>query len=79
LLSRLDEVSRALGLGPITPVDPRAAGAADIFFVAADVEMALDAPGLKGKADHTVEETADLRLLPIQIKRAAVLLHRLTR
>lgn len=31
------------------------------------------------KADHTVDETADLRLMPVQIKRAAVLLHRLTR
>jgi glutamate carboxypeptidase len=40
--------------------------------------MAIDALGLKGKADHTVDETADLRLLPIQIKRAAILLYRLT-
>jgi glutamate carboxypeptidase len=79
LLARLDEVSRVLGFGPISPVDPRAAGAADISFVAADVDMAIDALGLKGKADHTIDETADLRLLPIQIKRAAVLLYRLTR
>jgi glutamate carboxypeptidase len=77
LLATLDQVSRDLGAGPITPVDPRAAGAADISFVAADVEMAIDAVGLKGKGDHTVDETADLRLLPLQIKRAAVLLHRL--
>lgn len=41
--------------------------------------MAIDAIGLKGKGDHTTAETADLRLLPIQIKRAAVLLYRLTR
>jgi glutamate carboxypeptidase len=79
LLARLDEASRALAFGPITPVDPRAAGAADISFVAKDVEMAIDALGLKGKADHTTDETADLRLLPMQIKRAAVLLSRLTR
>ena len=77
LLSLLNEVSRDLGLGAITAVDPRNAGAADISFVADDVDMAIDALGLKGKADHTVDETADLRLLPIQIKRAAVLLHRL--
>ena len=75
----LDGASRDLGLGDIAPVDPRAAGAADISFVAGDVEMAIDAMGLKGSADHTVDETADLRLLPVQIKRAAVLLHRLTR
>ena len=79
LLGALDRVSRDLGTGAITPTDPRAAGAADISFVANDVEMAIDALGLKGKADHTVDETADLRLLPIQIKRAAVLLYRLTR
>jgi glutamate carboxypeptidase len=78
LLARLAEVSRDLGLGDITAVDPRNAGAADISFVANDVDMAIDALGLKGKADHTVDETADLRLLPIQIKRAAILLYRLT-
>ncbi len=78
LLVRLDEVSRALGFGPITPVAPRAAGAADISFVANDVDMAIDALGLKGKAEHTTDETADVRLLPAQIKRAAVLLYRLT-
>jgi glutamate carboxypeptidase len=78
LLARLDQVSRDLGAGPITPVDPRDAGAADVSFVANDVDMAIDAVGLKGKGDHTVEETADLRLLPLQIKRAAILLHRLS-
>jgi glutamate carboxypeptidase len=77
LLAQLNDVSRDLGLGAITAVDPRAAGAADISFVANDVDMAIDALGLKGKADHTVDETADLRLLPMQIKRAAILLHRL--
>ena len=78
LLTQLTAVSRDLGLGEITAVDPRNAGAADISFVANDVDMAIDALGLKGKADHTVDETADLRLLPVQIKRAAVLLYRLT-
>jgi glutamate carboxypeptidase len=79
LLGHLNDVSRDLGLGEITPVDPRNAGAADISFVANDVDMAIDALGLKGKADHTVDETADLRLLPVQIKRAAVLLQRLAK
>ena len=79
LLQRLDEVSRDLGFGPVTPVDPRAAAAADISSAAERVGMAIDALGLKGKADHTTDETADLRLLPIQTKRAAILLYRLTR
>jgi glutamate carboxypeptidase len=77
LLARFDQVSRDLSLGAITAVDPRAAGAADISFVADHVDMAIDALGLKGKADHTTEETADLGLLPLQIKRAAILLLRL--
>jgi glutamate carboxypeptidase len=79
LLARLDQVSRDLGFGPVSAVDPRAAGAADISFVATEVEMAIDALGLKGKADHTADETADLKLLPVQVARAAVLLYRLTR
>jgi glutamate carboxypeptidase len=79
LLGQLNQVSVDLGLGTVTPVDPRNAGAADISFVANDVDMAIDALGLKGKDDHTVNETADLRLLPVQVKRAAVLLYRLTR
>jgi hypothetical protein len=54
-------------------------GAAEFSCVAGDVGMAIDALGLKGKVDHTTGETADLRLLPIQITRAAVLLYRLTR
>jgi glutamate carboxypeptidase len=79
LLSRLSDASRDLGFGEIAAVDPRSAGAADISFVAGEVDGAIDALGLKGSADHTVDETADLRLLPVQIKRAAVLLYRLTR
>jgi glutamate carboxypeptidase len=41
--------------------------------------MALDALGLKGEGGHTTGETADLTSLPVQTKRAAVLLHRLLR
>ena len=79
LLALYDEVSRDLGFGPVGPVDPNQAGAADVSFVAAKVDMALDALGLKGTGGHTVEETADLTTLPRQAKRAAVLLYRLSR
>jgi glutamate carboxypeptidase len=77
LLEMLDRASRDAGLPPVGPVDPARAGAADISFVAGRVEMALDGLGLKGRADHTVEETADLTMLPVQAKRAALLLLRL--
>ena len=77
LLATLDQASRDLGLGPVTAVDPRNAGAADVSFVAGTVPRILDALGLKGTGGHTVEETADLATLPTQTKRAALLLYRL--
>lgn len=78
LLAMVDRASRDAGLPPVGAVDPLRAGAADISFVAGRVEMAIDGLGLKGRSDHTVEETADLSMLPVQAKRAALLLHRLT-
>jgi len=77
LLAMLDQASRDAGLPPVGAVDPLRAGAADISFVAGRVEGALDGLGLKGRSDHTVEETADLKMLPVQAKRAALLLYRL--
>ena len=79
LLVVVDRVSRDLGLGPVTAVDPGAAGAADISFTAGRVEMAIDGLGMGGADDHTARETGDLRTLGIQAKRAAVLMYRLTR
>jgi glutamate carboxypeptidase len=79
LLALLDQVSRDLGQGPVTAVDPRRAGAADIAFTTGRVEMALDGLGLMGEYGHTVEEVGDLRSLPLQSKRTAVLLYRLSR
>ncbi|HKG94177.1 MAG TPA: M20/M25/M40 family metallo-hydrolase [Gemmatimonadaceae bacterium] len=78
LLAMYDRASRELGFGPVAPVDPSRAGAADIAFVAALVPMKLDGVGLSGRDDHTEKETADLRMLPVLTKRAAVLLHRLS-
>ena len=77
LLTLLDQGSRDAGLPPVGPVDPARAGAADISFVAGRVESGLDGLGLKGRGDHTVNETADLRMLAVQAKRAAILMNRL--
>ncbi|MBM0103494.1 M20/M25/M40 family metallo-hydrolase [Steroidobacter sp. S1-65] len=77
LLSMYDAVSRDLGFGPVTEVNPRNAGAADISFAANHVEMALDGLGLLGGGSHTPEEFADLRTFKIQSQRLAVLLYRL--
>jgi len=78
LLGMLDAVSRALGAGEVRAVDPRNAGAADVSFVADLVPRVIDGLGLMGTDGHTVEETADLRTLPTQTQRAALLLHRIS-
>jgi glutamate carboxypeptidase len=78
LLATYDQISRDLGFWPVLPVDPSRAGAADVSFVAHLVPMLIDGIGLSGRDDHTPRETADLRMLPVQAKRAAVLLWRLT-
>lgn len=77
LLSLYDAVSRDLGYGAVTAVDPRKAGAADISFAADHVEMAIDGLGLLGGGAHTPQEYADLRTFRIQAQRLAVLLLRL--
>jgi glutamate carboxypeptidase len=77
LLSMYDAVSRDLGFGPVTAVDPRRAGAADISYVADKVEMAIDGVGLLGHGNHTPDEVADLRTFQSQTQRLAVLLLRL--
>jgi len=77
LLAMFDQASRDLGFGEVTATDPARAGAADLSFTSGRTPAALDALGLKGSGGHTVKETADLRTLPVQAKRAAILLARL--
>jgi glutamate carboxypeptidase len=79
LLVMYDRASRDLGFGPVEAVNPDRAGAADVSFIAKEVPMIIDAAGLKGRDGHSPSETADLRALPIQTKRAAVLIARLAR
>ena len=78
LLVMYDRASRDLGFGPVEAVSPDRAGAADVSFVAGHVPMIIDAVGMKGRDDHSPAETADLRTLAIQAKRAAILLARLS-
>lgn len=77
LLGQLDAVSRDLGLGPITAFDPRGRGAGDIAFVSPPLP-GLDGLGLDGPGQHTAHESSDLQRAPELVKRAAVLIHRLT-
>ncbi|MEJ1972717.1 MAG: M20/M25/M40 family metallo-hydrolase [Lacunisphaera sp.] len=78
LLAQFDQASRDLGLGEITAFDPRGRGAGDIAFVSPPLP-GLDGLGLDGPGQHTTNESADLRRAPELVKRAAVLIYRLTR
>lgn len=79
LLATYSKASEDLGLGAVTAVNPDRAGAADVSFIATQVNSVIDAAGLKGRDGHSSAETADLATLSIQAKRAAVTLLRLTR
>jgi len=78
LLAMYDRASRDLNLGSVVAVDPSRAGAADVSFIASKVPMIIDGIGLSGHDDHTEKETADLRMLAPQTKRAALVMYRLT-
>jgi glutamate carboxypeptidase len=77
LLGQFSQVSQDLGFGEVTPVNPSNAGAADISFTSGLVDMGIDGMGMGGANDHTINETGDLRTLPMQSKRAAVLMYRI--
>lgn len=78
LLAYYSTVSEELGLGKVTAVNPRDAGAADISFTSGYVDMAIDGLGLFGGHGHTDKEYANLNWLPRQTKRIALLMYRLT-
>lgn len=79
LLNLFSTVSQDLGYGEVSPVNPADAGAADISFTSGYIEMGIDAMGMSGANDHTINETGDIRALPKQSKRAAVLMYRLSK
>jgi glutamate carboxypeptidase len=79
ILGVLDTVSRDLGAGPLVAQPPIERGAGDIAFVCGDGRLAcLDGLGADGDNDHAPGEYVALDSLPLQAKRAALLMHRLT-
>lgn len=78
LLRVLDEASRANGLGRVEAFDPGKRGAGDVSFVAPFLS-GLDGLGARGGGAHEPEEFVELDTLPLMIKRAALLIYRLTR
>ncbi len=77
ILARLNGVNRDLGLPDMPELDPLRRGAGDIGFVAADVP-GLAGLGTSGSGDHTDREMIDLTSIPLQAKRAAILMSRLS-
>lgn len=78
LLNVLNTVNRDLGTAPMQAFDPGRRGAADVSFVAPYTD-ALAGLGVHGSGAHGPNERIDLETLPLQIKRAALLIYRLTR
>jgi glutamate carboxypeptidase len=77
LMVELSAINEALGRGPMQEVDPTMRGAADVSFVAPYAD-ALAGLGALGEGGHTPNESLDLTSLPLAIKRAAILIYRLT-
>jgi glutamate carboxypeptidase len=78
LMGVLSEVNEALGRGPMQELDPLKRGAADVSFVAPYTD-ALAGLGPRGKGGHTPHEQIYLLSMPLAIKRAAILIYRLSR
>ncbi len=78
LLGRLNAVNRDLGLPEMGELDPVKRGAADISFVARDVD-GLAGLGAASRGDHAPGETVDIPSIFKQAKRAAILMSRLAR
>lgn len=80
ILGVLDAVSRDLGAGPVVAQPPSERGAGDIAFVCSDGRLAcLDGLGTDGGNDHAPGEFVLLDSMTLQVKRAAILMHRLAR
>jgi len=77
LLAELNKVNATLGVAEMPAGDPANRGAGDISFVAfIDGLVGL---GMAGEGSHAPGETADLKSLDLQAKRAALLMTRLSK
>lgn len=77
LLKKYSAISISLGYGPVSPLDPGLRGAADISHIAAITQANLDGLGPVGTGAHSEKETLDIKSLPIQTQKAAILMYRL--
>lgn len=77
ILTALNGVNADLGLPEMPPLDPLKRGAGDVSFVASDVDS-FAGMGPYSTGDHAPGETVDLTSIPLQAKRAAILMSRLS-
>ena len=78
LHTMLSAISEELGGGALPALDPSRRGAADISFVAPYTD-ALAGLGGQGENMHSPNARLNLDSLPTAVKRAAILIYRLTR
>jgi glutamate carboxypeptidase len=78
VLSVINSISMDMGIGATVAGDPGSRGAGDISFVAAYVDC-IDGLGASGRGAHAPGETIHLNQLPFLIKRAALMIYRLSR
>ena len=77
LQEQFSEINEALGRGPMPALDPSRRGAADVSFVAPYTD-ALAGLGALGEGGHTPNESLELDSMALAIKRAAILIYRLS-
>ena len=77
LLGVLNQVNQSLGFAPMPELDPMKRGAGDIAFVSPPLP-GLAGIGATGEGAHQPGETIDLSAQPINTKRAALLMYRLS-
>jgi len=78
LARELSAINIALGREAMPPLDPSRRGAADISFVAPYTDALAGLGGIGG-GGHTPDEHLQISSLPLAIKRAAILIYRLSR
>ena len=78
LLGILNQANASLGFGAMPELDPMKRGAGDIAFVA-DILPGVAGIGATGEGAHAPGETIDLTAQPINTKRDAVLMYRLSK
>ncbi|MGA9584687.1 MAG: M20/M25/M40 family metallo-hydrolase [Terracidiphilus sp.] len=77
LLGILNQANATLGFKPMPELDPMKRGAGDISFVA-DLIPGIAGVGATGEGAHAPGETIDLSTQPINTKRDALLMYRLS-